>query len=201
MGSNREEISRIQWKYFNDLVKARGDHIWRLGAIFVPTSFLIFSWAIISLDKITGYNYSNWLFFLLFIASITCYFFWGFIHLRAWVLDQISIEKMKDIERNLCFEVHRFLEIEMEKFQLTKSIIKTLHWFFVPPLLLVLLWFGYFAILFQNDWISDILIVFPLILTSGIAILVIFWSFINCNIKTFEDYKRTTYPRRYSASD
>lgn len=189
----KKELKMREWEFFNDLVTARDNHLWRLGSLFVPTSFLIFSSAIIYRNNILNANGSYGLIFLLFLASITCYFFWGFFYLRTWVLDQISIEKMKDIE-NGRFEIHSFLEVHMEHLQVPK---RPLDRFSILPGILVASWIGYFVILLLSNCNSCGLVLLTLIVfVIGYLIFFRFYSDLSRSKIRIDNYEQHCQLRR-----
>nr|MDO8133414.1 hypothetical protein [Candidatus Njordarchaeum guaymaensis] len=115
-------------------VDERMRHVWNLGAIFVPLSFLIFAYAVTSeknmVDPVSGK-------ILLMFASLTCYFVWFALYLRNRKYNQPSYDRIHKIEEKLGLYAYKFLDDVRKAHWITR---RSKSIFVVASFSLVILW-------------------------------------------------------------
>jgi hypothetical protein len=97
---------RKNHEFLSQQIDERSHQVWTLGSLFVPVSFLIFTYTILN-DKALLLDR-----FLLMVASLTCYLIFYFMYRRITLLNDSSYSYIHALELVLGLDAH----LKLKKF-------------------------------------------------------------------------------------
>lgn len=123
---------RLEYETLNEQVRSRSSNLWIIASIFIPVSWLVFTYCVINFDKIDVGGVS-----LLALTSLSSVLSLCFYTTHVYYLNSVSHYGLKELEKKLGICVHRFQK------NFTENLVRTIarKTIYILSSILFLAWF------------------------------------------------------------